>query len=232
MNKNSSAQILAGALGLVLALSGCAVAGTAEKAALPKTTEDGLALVPDSKADAVYRRPGISLAGYTKIVLIDPKVSFRANWQSDTNHNRMMDRIDNDDVERMIATGESLLTEEFTGELTKGGYNVVKTKGPDVLAVRVAIVDLDVFAPQPNGMGSWGKTYSEGTGAATMVVELYDSVTGQLLARAYDRKDDRNSGWAGAHSSASNMADARWVINEWAKMLVKGLTRAKAAPAS
>ncbi len=109
-------SLLLSSLGIILALSGCATAGTADKAALPKTTPEGLALVPDTKADAVYRRPGISLAGYTKIALLDPKVSFRTNWQSDTNHNRMGNRIEDDQVQDMIATGQKLLTEEFSGE--------------------------------------------------------------------------------------------------------------------
>jgi len=146
-----SKSLLLSSLGLILTLSGCAVAGTADKAALPKSTPDGLALVPESKADAVYRRPGISLTGYTQVALLDPKVSFRTNWQSDTNHNRMGNRIEDDQVRDMIAMGGKLLTEEFTEELTKNGYSVVKIAAPNVLAVRVSIVDLDIFAPDSNG---------------------------------------------------------------------------------
>jgi hypothetical protein len=233
MSRNTSPQRLVAAFCVILALSGCQVAGTAAKSQLPKTTEDGLVLVPDSKADAVYRRPGISLAGYSKVTLLDPKVSFRANWQSDTNHNRMMNQIDDDQVRQMIATGEKLLTEEFSAALTKGGYTVVNVTGPDVLAVRASVVELDVYAPESSTTSAWTKTYTNGSGAATLVIELYDSVTGQLLVRAYDRKADGNDGssWAFPHSQGTNLRDARFVLNTWAEMLVKGLNRAKEAGA-
>ncbi len=53
-------------------------------------------------------------------------------------------------------------------------------------------MDLDIFAPDSNGgmTSVWSNTYSNGTGSATLVVELYDSVTRQLLVQAYDRAND------------------------------------------
>jgi hypothetical protein len=123
-----------------------------------------------------------------------------------------------------------MLTEEFSRRLTKAGYTLVTESGPDVLAIKSAILELDINAPTPASQrGSPNKAYSDRTGEATLVVELYDSVTGQLLARAYDQT-------AGDYDSFSrnmertqntNLRDAEYVMSDWARKLVKGLERAK-----
>ena len=60
----------------------------------------------------------------------------------------------------------------------------------------------------------------------TLVLEARDGPTGQLLARAVDRKEDEHMGgymmWTNA---ATNTADARRIIDLWAKDLRKSLDR-------
>jgi hypothetical protein len=214
-------------LGCMLGLFGCATAPS-----LPEVTEEGLARVKDTQADAVFVLPGATLGGYAKVALIEPQISFRKNWQSDTGRDHSMQRVSDSDMQKMIAEGRKLLTEEFTKELTKGGYTVVTVAGPDVLVVKAAIVNLDVYAPDPDNMaGAWTKTYTDGAGEATLVLELFDSVTGQLLVRAFDHKSDANNGfsWRIPRSHYTNINDARNAFGSWAEMLVKGLDRARSA---
>lgn len=217
---------------LALAIPVLLLAACSTTSKYPEVSHDGLVRQPSKRADAVYVLPGADLSGYTKVTLLEPQIAFRKYWQSDINSSRTVNRISDKEMDKMIATGKELLIEQFTKELEKGGYSVVTESGPDVLAVKPAIVDLDVYAPDPNNMsGIWMDTYARGSGEATLYLELYDSVTDQLLLRAIDTKRDDTDpmSWRIPRTQASNIQDARWAFSDWARMLVKGLKQAKEA---
>ena len=226
MKTNTPRLQLPAVLALVLFLTASAVAATP-----PETTPDGLALVRKSTADLVYRRPGVSFAGYKKVLLVEPTIAFQKNWQTNVNFQTPARPVTDADMQKMIAKGKELLLVALATELTKAGYALATGTGPDVLAVKPAIFDLDVYAPQPDNLdASWTQTYTHGVGSATLMVELYDSTSGQLLARGYDQKssEDNHSTWAVPRNQASNTADARRAFDDWAAMLAQGLERAKA----
>src|SRR6478735_157030 len=205
-------------------------AARAHAAAAPETTPDGLALVKKTSADLVYRRPDVSFAGYTKILLVEPTIAFRKHWQTGVNLETPARPVSDDDMQKIITRGKELLLEEFATELTKAGYTLASGRGPDVLAVKPMILDLDVFAPEPGNLpATMANTYTKGVGEATLVVELFDSPSGQLLARAFDKKssEDNRSTWTVPRNQASNTADARRAFADWAGMLATGLDRAK-----
>jgi len=57
----------------------------------------------------------------------------------------------------------------------------------------------------------------------TLVVELRDSVTGELLARAVDTQRGRSTGAMSFTNNVTNTADARRAIGIWATALRQGL---------
>lgn len=199
-------------------------------AAVPDVTPEGLTLVKGAKADVVYLRPGVSFTGYTKLMLIEPTIAFKKDWQKDTQLDNARGRVSDAEMAGMIAMGKRILIEEFARTLMAAGYTFVQTTGPDVLAIRPAIQELDIPAPDPsNQIGSYNKVYTEQSGEATLAIELYDSVTGQLLARAYDRTSGDNAAFnrPKERTHDTNVQDAHLAMREWAKMLAKGLERAK-----
>jgi hypothetical protein len=108
----------------------------------------------------------------------------------------------------------------FVEELQdKGGYQVVETGGDDVLVIRPAIINLDVAAPDTMSAGR-SYTLSQSAGEMTLYLEVYDSVTGQLLAKAIDRRSDPGMGgtiqW---RNGVTNKADADRMLRRWAKAL-------------
>jgi hypothetical protein len=213
------------ALGALLALAGCATA--------PESIPEGLVLVKDTQADTVYARPGVDFGKYTQFYLLEPNIAFRADWESDMAFpgGGAGMGISSSDMERIISMGKKLLAEQFDAELKKGGFALVPKAGPHVLAVKASIADLYLEVPDPNNLaGTWGRTYSRSSGSATLEIELYDSVSGQLLARAHDDKDNENDGysWRFEKNQMSNINDARAAFSDWAQMLVNGLKRAKA----
>ena len=64
------------------------------------------------------------------------------------------------------------------------------------------------------------RTFTADSGAATLYIELYDSVSGQIIGRAWDRQAARSPGsmmrWT---NRATNTADARRVFRSWAETL-------------
>lgn len=210
------------------------VTSTTTSDSFPEKSPEGLTRVHDTKADLVYVLPNVDLSPYTKVALTEPEIAFRQNWLGDTNASRaMMDRLSASEVAKMVAKGKELLRAEFVTELEKAGYTVVTEAGPDVLVVKTAVLDVDIFNPDPNNLsGVWKKSYSSnGVGEATMCVELLDSVTGTLYAQAFDHKSGREGfGMPGMSSGqGNNIAMVSNVMNYWANALVKGMLRVKAA---
>lgn len=203
------------------------------KQPLPEVTHDGLVATSErGHADKVYVLPGLDMTGYKKIILAEPDISFRRSWKRDVNMDRRANRLSDRDVLKTIKLGQKLLTEEFTKELKKGKFPMVGAPAEDVLLIHISITELDIFAPDPSrSNGIWTDVYSEAAGDATLTVELYDSVTGEILVRAIDRKRDigDQGGWNSARTHSSNIRDARGVLGEWARALVKGLNEATKA---
>ena len=64
-------------------------------------------------------------------------------------------------------------------------------------------------------------------GAATALIELYDSVSGDILVRAIDRRSARNFGAGFSANNVTNSAEARRIIRIWAVALREALDNAR-----
>jgi len=187
----------------------------------PEVTHDGLVLVKDSKADVAYRLPDADFSVYHRVMILEPGVAFRKNWERDYNRNAVR-RVTDRDMERIKTGMAELFLEVFTEELDKGGYPVVEEPGDDVLLLKPAIINLDVTAPDLNSTGR-NRSYVASAGSATLYIEIYDSVTGQILARAADFKEAQDWGTFQWATSTSNRREARLILRKWADMLVARL---------
>lgn len=211
---------------LSTALSLSAIAGED----FPEITEDGLKKLEGTDLSLVYAMPDASLSGYEKVMLADATVAFKKNWQRDQNRSYAF-KVRAQDMERIKEETAQLFREVFTEELTAGGYQLTDQPGEDVLLVRPAIVNLDVNAPDV-GTASRTYQYSESAGEMTLYVELYDSVTGSIIAKAMDRQRDRERGYLQWQTRVTNVAAAKRIMKGWAETLRKGLDEARAATAS
>lgn len=205
---------------------------TAAEKEWPKVTEDGLHLVPNTKMNAVYAEPGASLAQYNKIQLMDAQVAFKKNWRRDQKQRSANPLAI---TTKYIEDTKLKLADEFHQVfgtvLQEGGYPVVPNAGDDVLLLRPAIVNLDITNPDTGSAGR-SRTTVKSAGEMTLYLELYDSVTGDLLAKAIDRKIDReNSTMYTWSDSATNKIAAQKIIKGWADILLEALNEAKSVPA-
>jgi len=193
-------------------------------AAAPPPEWDGLELRPSKRVNLLYVRPDASLAGYKHVRLAALQVAFDKNWNPNASRTPTS-RLSKDDFERI----KTALAEEFAKvcatELSKGGYDLVTEAGADVLDVTPFVIDLYITTPEKLTPGRT-TTYTADQGRMTLVAELRDSETGQILARAIDR---RGASWGGRFqvaSSVSNMAAARQIIARWAAALREELDAA------
>ena len=57
----------------------------------------------------------------------------------------------------------------------------------------------------------------------TLNLELYDSITGDLIARGIDRRKDPQQGYMQWQTSIANKSAADRILKDWAKTLHEGL---------
>ena len=197
-----------------------------EKKELPEYTVEGLQRVPNTKKMAVvYAEPGANLSQYERVYLVDPYVAFKKNWQRDQNRT-YTNKVRTSDMDRIKIDVAKLFMEVFTEELEEGGYTLATERAEDVLIVKPAIIDLNVTAPDIRSAGNVD-TFTRTAGSMTLYLELYDSETDDLLAKALDAKGDRGNGFANWSTSVSNRAAGRRMMKPWAKALREALDEAR-----
>jgi hypothetical protein len=205
------------AIGVLLFAAAASVNG----ADAPRTTWEGLELTPVKGLDAVYLRPRAEIAAYKTVQLNPSRVEFAKLWE---HHSKGFDHQPTaEDMARIKSKLAELLRETFAKELRDHKYAIVDSPLEDTLLVSASIVDLYINAPDVGGTGKV-KSYTTGAGRMTLVLELRDAPTGQLLARVIDEREDASADgsmhWTNA---ATNEADARRIIQGWATRLRKGL---------
>ena len=192
----------------------------AARADFPQVTIDGLQLVGDTNLAMVYAEPGVDLSRYNRIYLEDAYIAFRKNWQSDQN------KVTASDMAQIKAELALLFRDVFLKTLEEAGYVLVSERAEDVLLIKPAIINLDIIAPGTTTAID-SQTYSESAGEMTLYLELYDSLTDDLIAKALDRQIDRKTGYFQWQNRVSNRAAANRIMQVWADVLKEGLDVAR-----
>jgi hypothetical protein len=194
---------------------------------LPEVSDDGLHLVKDSKMAIVYAEPGADLGVYKRIMLVTPEVAFKKNWERNLKSRSAskISRVNTKGIKKQLAKEFETI---FNETLTNGGYELVDEAAEDVLLIRPSIVNLDITAPEQHGSGR-SSSYARSAGEMTLYIELFDSETGDLIAKAVDRRIDNENDvgfytWA---TSSSNKQAAAKILKGWANILLNALNEAK-----
>jgi hypothetical protein len=187
----------------------------------PAISHDGLHLDTDSSFALLYVKPDADFSVYTQFLMLDAYVAFKKNWQRKTKVAGR--RVSNRDMERIKGEAAKLLHESFKKELDEvGGYTFVEKADDQVMILRPALIDLVITAPDIAVAGRVTQ-YVASAGSATLYIELYDSVSGEILARAIDRRNMQNYGVARWANKVTNRADASRMFKRWASLLRVGM---------
>ncbi len=209
---------------LVLVLGAALLAGCASTGQSSKTEWDGLVRQPNSRLNAVFVRPDAEaeIVAFRSVLLDPVSVSFARDFDPNRRTRSPAQRLNSEDLTAIKDNLSTLVREVVRDELASGGYELVEQPGPETLRVTAAIVDLFISAPDTMTAGR-SRTYTASSGRMTLVVELRDSVTGELLARAVDTRTGRGAGTFTVANRVTNTADARRAIRVWASALRQAL---------
>ena len=187
----------------------------------PEISFDGLHLEDSKKVAILYAKPDADFSIYKRFIMLKTYVAFRKNWQRETKVAGR--RVSNKGMEKIKLEVADLFHETFKEQMeADDGYPMVTEAGDDVLIIRPAIIDLDITAPDIPVAGRT-RTYVASAGAATLYLELFDSVSGEILARIIDRKAMRSYGYMHWSSSVTNRQEGTRLFKRWANMMREGL---------
>ena len=210
---------------LALMLAACETAPpTIQTGPGAETSFDGLHKVDNTHADTAWARPDFDVSRYTKLLPLKGSFEYRPvkdrGRLAITRSDGGPYFIDDKARERF----ETLVGDVFKEELTKiGRFEIVDKPGPDVMAVQGALLDIISYVP-PEPIGGRSFIYLSSVGEATLVLELRDSETGTILARAIDRRAAESIGNTFIDSNrVTNAAEVRRLIRHWATRLREGL---------
>ena len=204
--------------GLALAL----LAATPALADKPPQSWDGLELTKKKGLDLVYVRPNVEFKAYQDVSIDGLEVAFDKNWDPNDSVRGTSRRMSTADIEKIRTDMATEFRKVFVEELGKGGYAVVDQAGENTLRVSPGLADVYINAPDRMEAGRV-TTYTTDAGRMTLVMELRDGPTNQLLARVIDRKSGTDMGFAQVTNSVTNTAEFRRMVRSWAQRLVKGL---------
>jgi len=184
-----------------------------------EVTHDGLVRVDRSRMQRAWMRPGMDLSHYTKFVVGPPVFRFKAA------------RRGTHSVRTRAGQGTFYISEEnrkrleeevgaiFRDELSKSQhFRRVNEPGPDVLLLEGAM--LDIVSRVPPQISGRGDIFLDSVGEMTIVLQLADSETGEVLARAAERRAAQSPGGRVQRSSpVTTWGEVRSLARRWARIL-------------
>jgi len=208
---------------LVLLAAGCATTTPA-----PPDTWDGLERREASDRGALYVRPDLQAGAY-RTVMVDPLVvSTHKDWQPVRDVATGMAVARHRVSSREIRYIEDTIDPEFrrilVKELDARGYRVVNEPHGGTLRVGAGLAFVFIDSPSV-GMG---RLRSDDT--ATLVLNISDATTGQLLARLVDTKQGGKMGMLESPNTVANNMAFRRVVRDWAGTLCDALEVVSGAP--
>jgi hypothetical protein len=169
-------------------------------------------------------KPGMDLRGYNAIMLdpvevayqTDPRGRTRPAGAGATPGNYALTASQMEDLKRFFR--EAVVAALSSDD----GYRIVDTPGPDVLRITAELLDLIVRIPT-QAQGGRGGALVRSYGEVTLVLEARDSQSGEILARAADRRDP-TTGSSGNQDLARVdrsyvRSDTRALFQYWADIL-------------
>ena len=204
-------------------IAGCATEPAIQTGPDAETTFDGLVRIDNARFAGAWVDPDVDLRQYNKIIPGGAEFQFRSVqkmsasrarrsnerefWISDSNRQRLVDTV----------------TEVFEEELQNSKhFTVTDEKGPDALIVTGGLHDIVSQVP-PEDVGR-SEVWLRSVGEATLVIELRDSLSNEVIYRAVERRAAENVGNRMIRANtATTWAEVRRWARRWAVRLREGL---------
>ena len=178
---------------ILLAFAAMTIAGcnsappTIQEGPNAEVSFDGLHLVDNSAFKMAWADPDIDFSKYNKIMPGGAFFEYRAvKKTSRTTAARSSTRefyIDEDARAKLKEEVSAIFNEEISKSTR---FTVTDQPGPDVLMIRGGLHDIVSFVP-PEPIGR-GEIYLSSVGEITLLLEVVDSLSGEVIARAVERR--------------------------------------------
>jgi hypothetical protein len=202
---------------------GCSGQPTVQTGPDAETTFDGLVRIDNSRFANAWIDPDIDLTQYSKIMPGGAEFQFRnvqkmsATQARRSNENEFW--ISDSQRQRLIEVVSGVFEEELQ---RSEHFTIVDEPGQDTLIIVGAIHDIVSRVP-PAHIGR-GEIWLSSLGEGTLVIELADSLSGEVIYRAVDRRAAENVGSQMIRAnSASTWGEVRRWARRWATRLREGL---------
>ena len=213
-----------------VAIAGCTTAPpSVQEGPNAEVSFDGLHRVDNAIFKLAWRDPDIDFPRYTKIMPGGAFFEFRAVKKTSSASARAGSNsefwIDDKDKEKLKVEMSTIFNEEMAKSTR---FSVADAPGPDVLIIRGGLHDIVSNVP-PERAGR-GDVYLSSVGEATLVLEVVDSLSGEVIMRAVERRAAQRSGGAAmASSPVTTWAEVRRLARSWATKLRNGMDTIPAA---
>ena len=146
---------------------------------LPTTNPDGLQEVSSTFFSAAFVRPGIDLSSYKELLVSESELAFKT---PDRAKQQFPLTEEQKDYFRQV------LDQQFRTALGNSDtLQLTDAAGPKTLKVKVRVQDIIATVP-PRSVSGVSDIALYAVGEATLVIELSDSESAEVLARVYDRR--------------------------------------------
>jgi hypothetical protein len=198
------------ALGGLLALS---PACTAPRPVVPvgadaQITAEGLYRMKSSRLELAWVKPDVDLSRYDSFLLDPVQVSYQQRKGDYP--------LEPEQLEKLKEVSSTIFREAVT---SAGSFTLVDISRPGALRVSAAILDLEINVPETKP--GRGDTYGYEPAKMTLLVELRDATSGEILARAADRSRARSIGTK--YDVVTARGDLRLALERWARIMVEAL---------
>ncbi len=217
--------------GVLAATTGCASAPppTVQTGPNAEVTADGLHRVDNSVMALAWVKPDMDLRGYTRFMLDPVVVAYQRDPQgrrSGTPGGNQNFALSPEQMENF----RNMFREAVVAALTENdGYELVDAPAPDVLRITAELVDLVVRVPTDRS--GRDRTFARSYGEVTLLLELRDSQSGEIYARAADRRDPTTNPGGNSMREVSPTfvrADVQRLFDYWANLLRTRLNEIRA----
>lgn len=182
-------------------------------------TYDGLERREKSTIQNVWIKPDVDLASYSRYML-DVDLEFRVPRDDDGLSRVREFPLSEADQESLTSIAETTFRDEL---LKSRYYSEAQEPAPDVVHIHIRLMDIVALAPNEPGNrvgdsdeiagAAFGVVSS--VGEATLVGEVFDSISGEIIARFVERRAGRQAVGGVQSSRASGWAEIVPGIRNW-----------------
>jgi len=197
----------------------CADVARAPSPAPPVSDEvnfEGLQTVRVRRFEIGQVRPGTDFKRYAGVLFDSPELAYRTPDRS-----RQEVALEDEQKENFRV----FVDEVFTAELGKMQHPaLVDSPGEGVIRLEVRLQDITATVP-PRSIGMVGRAAIAlaAVGQVTLVIELYDSVSDEILARVVDTKAIEGAALAKDGAMITRWEDVDRIVARWASITRSGL---------